>query len=287
MKGEIIRWLSGSVEVELSTLGAELQFVSVDGGKNLLWSKNDIHWNRVAPHLFPIVGRLKGDQYHFRGDVYSMRQHGFARDRVFDVVEKGPASIRLRLRWDADTFSLYPFEFQYDVVYRVEKRFLWVEYEVRNLGDSNLLYSVGGHPGFAIEGELHGYELRFQQDFVADRWLIDGGYYSGETTLMDVKGVIALDEKLFEQDAIVFRNPPFDRVSLYEKGGEKCLDFVCSDWDAVGFWTKPGAPFFCIEPWWGWADAWLDSGDFTKKLGLHQLVAGGCGFHRYGLGIMD
>ena len=47
MKGEIIRWLSGSVEVELSTLGAELHFVSVDGGKNLLWSKNDIHWNRV------------------------------------------------------------------------------------------------------------------------------------------------------------------------------------------------------------------------------------------------
>jgi galactose mutarotase-like enzyme len=49
------------------------------------------------------------------------------------------------------------------------------------------------------------------------------------------------------------------------------LDFYCWEWDAVGFWTKPGAPFFCIEPWWGYADSHNSSGNIEDKEGLHWL----------------
>ena len=38
---------------------------------------------------FPIVGRLKEDTYMYQNQAYHLTQHGFARDQVFDVIEKG------------------------------------------------------------------------------------------------------------------------------------------------------------------------------------------------------
>ena len=287
MNHEIIHWACGNVRIEVSAFGAELRSVCVGGGDNLLWSKDEQFWNRVAPNLFPIVGRLKGDQFRFSDKDFSMKQHGFARDCVFTVVSNDRESLRMRLVWNENTFLSYPFCFQYDVIYSAQGGLLWVDYEISNLGEDPMLYSVGGHPGFAIEGALENYELRFDEKFVADRWLIDGAYYSGMTELMEVDRTLKLTDDLFEKDAIVFRQPPFGRVSLWERGGKKLLDFVCSEWDAVGFWTKPGAPFFCIEPWWGWADSWEDSGELLEKPGIYTLAGGALKRHRYGFGIMD
>ena len=287
MNHEMIQWNCGNVQIEVSTLGAELQSVCVGSGKNLLWEKHDPLWNRVAPNLFPIVGRLKDDQFRFLDKDYSMKQHGFARDCVFTLVSDDRESLRLRLVWNDDTFSSYPFHFQYDVIYSAQGGLLWVDYEISNLGVDPLLYSVGGHPGFAIEGALEKYELRFEEKFAVDRWLIDGAYYSGAKEQLEVDGALMLRDDLFARDAIVFRQPPFGGLSLWERGGKKLLDFVCSEWDAVGFWAKPGAPFFCIEPWWGWADSWADSGDLMEKPGMHTLEGGALKRHRYGFGIMD
>jgi galactose mutarotase-like enzyme len=36
----------------------------------------------------------------------------------------------------------------------------------------------------------------------------------------------------------------------------------------LGIWTKPGAPFICIEPWHGLADPEGFSGDFSAKPGV-------------------
>jgi galactose mutarotase-like enzyme len=117
--------------------------------------------------------------------------------------------------------------------------------------------------------------------------MIDGAYYSGATERLEVDGTLLLRDDLFAKDAIVFRQPPFSRVSLCEKGGEKLLDFVCPEWDAVGFWTKPGAPFFCIEPWWGWADSWSDTGELSAKQGMYTLAGGALKRHRFGFGLID
>jgi len=37
---------------------------------------------------------------------------------------------------------------------------------------------------------------------------------------------------------------------------------------------KPGAPFVCIEPWFGYADTEKPYGEFTKKPGMIHLEAG-------------
>ena len=104
MNHEIIHWACGNVRITVNAFGAELRSVCVGGGDNLLWSKDEQFWNRVAPNLFPIVGRLKGDQFRFLDKDFPMKQHGFARDCVFTVVSNDRESLRMRLVWNENTF---------------------------------------------------------------------------------------------------------------------------------------------------------------------------------------
>lgn len=291
MNRQTVQIFGDGVMAEIALLGAELQVLKTEGGSNVLWQKDDTHWNRVAPNLFPIVGRLKGDACTVGGKAYAMRQHGFARDQEFVVDEQDQSSVLLGLGWSEQTMAVYPFKFHFRVRYRFEGSVLWVDYITENVGDVAMLYSVGGHPGFALRGALEGHSLVFSEagqrkGFTAERRLIEGGYYSGKTSPVDVStGALALNDALFESDAIVFNNPCFDSVTLMESQGDALVDFYCWEWDAVGFWTKPGAPFFCIEPWWGWADAIDSDGKFETKPGLHRLGPREVETVSYGLGL--
>jgi galactose mutarotase-like enzyme len=42
----------------------------------------------------------------------------------------------------------------------------------------------------------------------------------------------------------------------------------------LGIWSKPGAPFLCIEPWRGFASPIDFDGDFSDKPGLLQIAQG-------------
>lgn len=56
--------------------GAELVSLRDADGTEFLWQAGPA-WRRHSPVLFPIVGRLKGDQLRHRGQNYPMTQHGF------------------------------------------------------------------------------------------------------------------------------------------------------------------------------------------------------------------
>ena len=65
--------------VTLSDQGAEIQSVKdVNSGREYIWQADPKIWGRHAPVLFPVVGRLKDDQYTYDGKTYHMGQHGFA-----------------------------------------------------------------------------------------------------------------------------------------------------------------------------------------------------------------
>ena len=91
--------------------GAELVSLRDAEGTELLWQAGPA-WRRHSPVLFPIVGRLTGDQLRHQGRSYPMTQHGFARDKRFTWAEQGPRSCTLVLTDDADTRAHYPFAFR-------------------------------------------------------------------------------------------------------------------------------------------------------------------------------
>lgn len=271
------------IRVMISPFGAELQELQHIERGHIIWKKDDTIWNRYAPILFPIVGRLVNDQYTYDGNIYAMRQHGFARDQVFEVLEHHETSVTLCIKANDHTRAQYPFEFEFLVTYELIGSLLTISHEVKNTDTKDLLFSIGGHPGFHIDGNLNDYSLDFGDEFTVHQHLITGNYYSGETKEIKLNEAFNLTESLFASDAIVIKSPPFQSIGFGKKDVPKLLTLHCNDWSAVGLWTKPGAPFFCIEPWWGWADAINSAGSLEKKEGMISLAPGRCSKHEYSI----
>jgi galactose mutarotase-like enzyme len=79
---------SHSLILQLNTKGAEMKrLFSKDWHRELLWLGDRENWNRTAPILFPIVGKLKDDEFDLHGKTYKLSQHGFARDFEFTCTE--------------------------------------------------------------------------------------------------------------------------------------------------------------------------------------------------------
>lgn len=268
----MFRISNGLIEATVSPHGAELQELCVRGQENLIWRKDDQIWNRFCPILFPIVGRLLNDTYTYQGKAYAMRQHGFARDQTFHAVDQSPTSITLCLTDSEVTRGQYPFAFELHVTYTLTDHSLEIKHGVFNPGREELLFSLGGHPGFHLVGTLDEFWLDFGGEYNVKQHLITGNYYNGATRDLSLNGRFKLSDELFASDAIVVKSPPFQSIGFGKNDGTRLLTLHCEDWSAVGLWTKPGAPFFCIEPWWGWADALDSDGTLDCKEGIVRLA---------------
>ncbi|MEE3466799.1 MAG: aldose 1-epimerase family protein, partial [Eubacterium sp.] len=102
------------------THGAELKSLVKDG-REYMWNADPAYWNRTSPILFPFVGALKGDVYRYNGYEYPMSQHGFARDREFEIAGQTEASVSFRLNSDAESLKVYPFAFELTIIYALNK----------------------------------------------------------------------------------------------------------------------------------------------------------------------
>ena len=143
------------LKVTVSDHGAELTSV-YDKAQDFerIWCADPAVWNRHAPVLFPFVGKVKGGAYRYNGNTYAMKtQHGFARDAEFTCIEETTDSITHKLVYSDETLEIYPFEFELLITHRFDAenpRLLHVTWAVKNLGSDEMLYSIGGHPGFRV-----------------------------------------------------------------------------------------------------------------------------------------
>ena len=72
------------LEIKTTSKGAELVSCKLNGEEKI--HDGESFWNRHAPILFPIVGKLKDNQTEIEGKIYKMGQHGFARDMEFKKI---------------------------------------------------------------------------------------------------------------------------------------------------------------------------------------------------------
>ena len=168
-----------SLRVVAKSDGAELtSIITKADGREYLWQADKQHWSRHAPVLFPFVGRLKNDRYVYNGKTYAVGQHGFARDKEFVLSAQSEQYLEFSLQSDARTRTLYPFDFALKIGYRLEGGSVAVEYTVSNTGNSEMLFSIGAHPGFNIPlfaGEtIEDYILQISQPESASIHLLDG-----------------------------------------------------------------------------------------------------------------
>lgn len=90
------------LQATINEKGAELTSLRANDIE-YIWQADPKYWNRHAPFLFPFVGRLKDNQYTYKGQTYPMGQHGFARDKEFKVIEQKKDKATFLLESDEET----------------------------------------------------------------------------------------------------------------------------------------------------------------------------------------
>lgn len=274
--------------LSFTTKGAELISVKNEAGLEFMWQAQAEVWPRHAPVLFPIVGRLKNDTYKIDETCYSLSQHGFARDLEFEVLEHTADKLVFELKDNERTRTHYPFSFSFCIEYTLHQNELQISYLTQNTGSSELLYSVGAHPGFRcplLPTETYNdYFLKFDRSSF-ETTVLEGGLLSQQKESLQLEnGELDLSYSLFDNDALVFENAQISQITLCSKKGGHKIQINCKNWPYFGIWSKKGgADFVCLEPWYGIADAADSSGSFEAKKGIRSLQAGQSEALRYSL----
>lgn len=259
--------------------GAELQSLkSKTSDIEYIWDADPKDWAKHSPVLFPIVGALKNNEYAYQGERYELSRHGFARDMEFELESKSANEVVFTLRSSPQTKKVYPFEFSLSLIYALKSHGLSCTYKVYNPSQSDLLFSVGGHPAFATPvNETIGYEdyyLRFTQDEELVVSKIDDNLISDEVQTITLNDkVFPLKHDLFYEDALVLKSLQSKKISLQNKVNTHGIHFSFEGFPFFGIWAAKDANFVCLEPWCGIADGVNHNGQFSDKEGIVILSA--------------
>lgn len=267
------------LEVSIKDFGAELcSLKKRNDSTEYIWQGDKKYWNRHAPILFPIVGKLIDNEYIYENRTYTMGQHGFARDKVFDVFIKEDDYICFKLVDSKDTFEIYPFNFELYLAYRLINNKLEVSYKVVNKSQKEMLFSIGAHPAFnwpLKKDNKEDYYFEFEDTNELERLPLTQDGISDNKEIVDLENSkLYLNEELFKDDALVIENLENKTITFKNTQDTRSIKMSFDGFDYLGLWSKPsGAPFICIEPWHGIADFIGHNKKLEEKKGIITLLA--------------
>ena len=249
------------LKIAVKDKGAELTSIfNKETNTEMLWQGDPEFWTGQAPILFPIVGGLKDENYLYEGKKYEILRHGFVRkssDRKIKI--KNDTTIECTFNSSPETLAIFPFNFELKVHYHLDKKELSITHYVVNTSESNIPVSIGAHPAFNCpldkQTTLKDYYLKFEKTENSKTHLLnEQGLLSGETeTCLENTNTLHLSETIFDKDALVFKDLKSEKISLHGPTG-KLLSVSYPYFPFMGIWSKPKAPYVCIEPWIGHAD---------------------------------
>ncbi|WML41451.1 aldose epimerase [Neobacillus sp. OS1-2] len=191
------------------------------------------------PILFPISGQLSNGTYVWEGETYSMKNHGFARNLPWEVVEidtTNRAALTIRLASNEQTRVSYPFDFEVIFTYSLENGKLTIDQEYKNKGDRSMPISAGFHPYFKTSGK----HLSYTTDATRYYDYNDGveKEFTGSVDLTNLK------------ESVLLLNSSQPNISFQPPGQKKPITLrYGSSFKYVVLWTEKDKEFICVEPW--------------------------------------
>jgi len=176
------------------------------------------------PVLFPFSGKLAGETFALTGT--RMKQHGFGRNKPWTVSERGATWARMTLAADPDTRVQWPYEFTAEQTVMIVPSGVHIELAIV-AGDQALPVSPGWHPYFALPASEKSAVRGDVPGFTSDRLGDDREFDFGVTAP-------TLGRATFEL-------PQVGRIRLSFSPEMRHLQF----------WSQPGKPFICLEPFHG------------------------------------
>ncbi len=266
-----------TLDATINPVGAELSSLLTRAGSETLWQGDETFWGGIAPILFPIVGSLKDGKMIHRGQQYKMPRHGIARHATFECIDHSAEQLSMCLKADDTTRAVYPWDFELQVHFALSEYEIAIRYEVFNRDTTAMYFTIGSHPAFALEinnnTKFTDYAISFNQtEKLACYPLTEEGLLEATPRLLAARdNSIVLSNTIFNDDALVIRDIKSTAISLLRRGKTQ-VTIDTGGAPHLGLWSKPGAPFVCIEPWFGTSDFVDASGEFARKPDLTTLA---------------
>ena len=256
---------------EIDDMGAQLHSLkSKENGREYIWQGNPDIWYGQAPVLFPVIGQLINDKYFYNGTEYTMPKHGLARKLLFKVKECEGAKAVFSLESDENTLKSYPFDFEYLVTFELEGKALVNTMTVVNKTDGEMYFSVGAHPAFNCKvGDV--IEFEQPETLATERIDKENLIIDEKFPLIENSREIVITKEIFEPDALILSDIKSKKLRIK---GENEIEFTFGACPFLGIWAKPGAPYVCIEPWYGVNDGREVKSDISQKRGIQHLNKG-------------
>ncbi len=267
----------------VSNLGAELRSLRrLDRDDEYIWQHDPAIWVGSAPILFPFVGRMKNAGYMHQGEYYLFPLHGFAAAAKFQLLASTVDSVIFCLRADAQSKRIYPFDFALTVSFSLFMSTLNVHYTVENLSGGTMYFAIGSHPAFRLPiemqdgGSISDYFIEFAKPELSECYKLHGGLLATQATAQPLRFERRLDlsPTIFNEDALIFKHIRSRALRLAHRSGATRLTMHLGEAPHLGIWSKPAAPFVCIEPWHGYDDDAESSEELSKKDSVISLRAG-------------
>lgn len=273
---------NSTIKITASTYGGELH--SLTGKKEAseyLWNGNPEFWKYHAPLLFPIIGKVMDSKYKVDGKVYELPAHGIARTSEFEMIDMGNDFITFELKYSEDSLKVYPYKFSLCITYTLEDNAVKVTYSVINLDDKDIYFSIGAHPAFMCPIEkndsLQDCYLEFNKSETTSIIGVNKDVYLSRKTkeyLNDTDN-LELSKELFKDGLLMFKNLKSDKITLKSKNNNKSLSVEFEGFPYMCLWApEDGAPFLCIEPWFGHPEYEDFTGEFKDREGTVSLKIG-------------
>jgi galactose mutarotase-like enzyme len=270
------------IKVAIKNKGAELAsiFNKITQTEHL-WPGDPNVWASQAPNLFPVVGGCNNNTIKVDGKLYPLNRHGFARNSEFILVEADAESAKFSLHYNVATLAVYPFKFEFQILYSISDNVLRIEYKVINHDEQTIWFSMGAHPAFNIPFDKNesteDYFIEFEFSEKLERHtLSENGLYDGKTEIIAENAkTIPLNNTLFDKDALVFKDLKSRKVSLKSKNHDKRIELNYPQFPYLGIWSKPrDAKFVCLEPWLGYADNEGQTVELKNKEAIQKVDKG-------------
>jgi galactose mutarotase-like enzyme len=271
------------LKISVQKTGAELcSVVDKSTNQQYMWCGDTAVWGSFGPVLFPIIGCLKDNEFLIEDKSYSVPKHGFIRNNSnLESKILNENTIEFRYKYNENTLKNYPYLFEFELQFVLVGKTIHIEHTIINHHEEKPMYfSLGGHPGFKcpfFEGEKYeDYYIEFEQieNDSTCKVTPDGLIDVNTVPCLENTNRLQLHPLIFENDALIFKNLKSKKVTLKTDAHTFGVEISFSDFNYLGIWAKPNAPFVCIEPWLGISDSVNTNKDFTQKEGIQLLEAG-------------
>jgi galactose mutarotase-like enzyme len=210
------------------------------------------------PILFPFAGKCyhegQADKWSpMANSIRSMPTHGFAKDADFLIRSIDQSGFEVEMIQNENDRDSYPFDYTFTVIYHFLELSLQISLVLENEGRVPIPWSAGLHPYFQVPWRkdlaLSDHQLSIPAKKVYQYQ--DDGNMMKKTPSNDQTyrlGMSNLINNIFYENitpqAEISLLSGEETLKVSEVGGAETgsrLTFVS--------WTKPSAPYFCLEPW--------------------------------------